>query len=52
MNEELSQLSLEMRAVQENMETLEAKNDFIEAKISKTNAEIINFPSPDDIDQL
>lgn len=42
-------MTYEMGVIQENIETYEEKNDFIENKISKINTEILQF-SPDDVE--
>lgn len=40
-----------MKAIQESVENIEEKFDFIEAKVSQINTELLGF-SPDDIQQL
>jgi hypothetical protein len=40
-----------MRAVQDNLDNLEEKNEFIETKISSIKTSIIEF-NPEDIDEL
>lgn len=40
-----------MKAVSDNIETLEEKFDFINDKVGQVNIEILKF-SPDDIEQL
>ena len=42
---------LELRQLEDNIESLEAKNDFIDGKLHEINTELINF-NPDDIEQL
>ena len=37
-----------MKAIQESVENIEEKFDFIEAKVSQINTELLGF-SPDDI---
>jgi hypothetical protein len=38
-----------MKAIQENIETLEEKFDFIDNKVAQINSELFQF-SPDDIE--
>jgi len=40
-----------MRAVQDNLDNLEEKNDFIENKITTLKTAVIEF-NPDDVDEL
>lgn len=40
-----------MKAVQDNLDNLEEKAEFIDAKIHEINLELMKF-SPDDIDQI
>lgn len=49
--EQIDQLNLEMEEIQDDLDNLEVKHEFIEGKITKINTAIIEF-SPDDIEQL
>jgi chromosome segregation ATPase len=51
LDEELDQLNLEMKAVQDNLDNLEEKNAFIEAKIHEINLQLMHY-SPEDVEQI
>jgi len=42
---------MEMKAIQDNIESLEEKQDFISLKISNINSELVGL-SPDDVESL
>jgi prefoldin subunit 5 len=49
--EEIEQINFEMRAIQDNLDNLEERHDFIENKVSSFTTQLIEF-NPDDVDQL
>jgi len=49
--EELDGIEFEMKAVRENIESLEEKQDFVQNKISNYNVELVEL-DPDDVEQL
>mmetsp|Transcript_23012 Transcript_23012/g.22357 ORF Transcript_23012/g.22357 Transcript_23012/m.22357 type:complete len:160 (+) Transcript_23012:2389-2868(+) len=50
-NEEVDSIEFEMKALQDNIESMEEKQDFIQSKITNYNAELVGL-NPDDIEQL
>lgn len=48
-NEQIEELDLESKTIQDNIESLEEKLDFINLKLSNYNSELIGI-SPDDIE--
>ena len=49
--DELSNLEHEIKAIKENIESLEEKQDFVKSKMNSIHVELVSL-SPDDIEQL